>query len=210
MVTSLVMHSSFPPKRKHPPSDDEQFGGKRVRMYLLMPVPSPTHQRERTPLNEQIGGFLKDQVENRTTDFGHRVGTTAQTMRNFADHLRTQSGSPEAADMVDQGAAVVDRVGTYFKEGDLEDMVADAEAFSRERPWTVASIGVVAGLLAARVLKSTAERRRVLAADAEPFVDGVDLNGDARNNGVENKRRTSRMRGTRKNKRSKAASSNGR
>lgn len=150
-------------------------------------------------MNQHLGDFLKDQIESRTTDFGQRVGTTAQTLRNFAEHLRTQSGSPEGADMVDRGAAAIERVATYFEEGDLEDMVADAESFSRERPWTVASIGAVAGLLAARVLKSTTARRRALA-------DG----SAAQSTGVEKKARGSRMSPNRKKKRSKTASANGR
>jgi ElaB/YqjD/DUF883 family membrane-anchored ribosome-binding protein len=162
-------------------------------------------------LNQQIGDFLKDQVENRTTDFGQRVGTTAQTLRNFAEHLRTQSGTPEAADMVDQGAAAVDRVATYFKEGDLEDMVADAETFSRERPWTVAALGAVAGLLGARLLKSTAARRQALAQadEAMPSATGFDETA-TQSNGVAKKRHAGRMNATRKNKRSKSAPANGR
>jgi len=161
-------------------------------------------------LNQQLGDFLKDQVENRTTDFGQRVGTTAQTLRNFAEHLRTQSGSPEGADMVDQGAAAVERVATYFQEGDLEDMVADAESFSRERPWTVASIGAVAGLLAARVLKSTAARRRALAEGDVATTYATSADSAAQSNGAEKKARGSRMSPSRKKNRSKPAPTNGR
>ena len=63
---------------------------------------------------------------------------------------------------------MVDRVGSYLEQSDFRTLMSDAEEFSRQRPWAVASIGLVGGLMASRLLKSTAARRHALSQPDPP------------------------------------------
>jgi hypothetical protein len=113
--------------------------------------------------NENTSAYLTKQVEKRTTDVGRRICTTAQTLHTIAEQLRGDVNTHAAADFADRGADIFDRIGSYLENSALDVLISDAEDFSRERPWAVAATGIAAGLLAARLLKSTAARRHMLA-----------------------------------------------
>lgn len=113
--------------------------------------------------NQNTSAYLTKQVENRTTDFGRRIRTTAQTLHTIAEQLRGDVNTHAAADFADRGADILERIGSYLENSDLDVLISDAEDFSRERPWAVAATGIATGLLAARLLKSTAARRHMLA-----------------------------------------------
>lgn len=106
-----------------------------------------------------FSGYVTKQLEARTADSGRRIKTTAETMRTVAEQLRNDSNTAVAADLAERGADLIDRVGSYIEETPLDRMMADAEALSRRQPWIVAGAGIAAGILASRLLKSTAARR---------------------------------------------------
>ena len=109
--------------------------------------------------NIDFSGFFTKQIESRTAESGRRIRTTAQTLRTVADELRDDPATSPAADFADRGAEVIERIGSYVEQTPLTQMIADAEQFSHEQPWVVASAGIAAGMLAARLVKSTAARR---------------------------------------------------
>jgi hypothetical protein len=88
--------------------------------------------------------------------------TTAEMMRVGAGQLRDNPNAVILSDLAERGADVVDRVGIYLQETPLDRMIADAESFSRRQPWVVAAAGLVTGIAAARLLKSTTAWRRTL------------------------------------------------
>jgi hypothetical protein len=104
-------------------------------------------------------GYLTKQIEARSSDSGRRIRTTAQTIRTVADQLRNDPNTAMAADFAERGADVIDRIGAYVEQTPLDRMMADAEMFSRRQPWVVATAGLAAGILASRLVKSTAARR---------------------------------------------------
>ena len=106
-----------------------------------------------------FSGYITKQIEARSSESGRRIRTTAQTVRTVADQLRNDPNTAMAADLAERGADVIDRVGTYVEQTPLDRMLADAERFSRRQPWIVATAGLVAGIMASRLLKSTAARR---------------------------------------------------
>ena len=107
-----------------------------------------------------FSGYLAQQVDERRADSGRRIRKTAQTMRTVAGQLRGDANAAIGADWVERGAEVVDRMGAYVESTSLEQMMADAESLSRRQPWVIAAAGLATGVLAARLLKSTAARRQ--------------------------------------------------
>lgn len=87
--------------------------------------------------------------------------TTADTLRTVAERLRQDPTTEMAADFAERGAAVIENVGTYLESTPLDRMISDAERFSRERPLLVAAAGLTVGMLASRLVKSTAARRQM-------------------------------------------------
>ena len=117
--------------------------------------------------NQNTSAYLTKQVEKRTTDVGRRICTTAQTLHTIAEQLRGDVNTHAAADFADRGADILERIGSYLENSDLDVLISDAEDFSRERPWAVVTTGIAAGLLAARLLKSTATSRRHMQAESQ-------------------------------------------
>jgi hypothetical protein len=114
-------------------------------------------------------GYLTKQIEARSSDSGRRIRTTAQTIRTVADQLRSDPNTAMAADFAERGADFIDRIGAYIEQTPLDRMMADAELFSRRRPWVVATAGLAAGIMASRVVKSTAARRAMPDTMTEPM-----------------------------------------
>ena len=69
--------------------------------------------------NQNTSAYLTKQVENRTTDFGRRIRTTAQTLHTIAEQLRGDVNTHAAADFADRGADIFDRIGSYLENSDL-------------------------------------------------------------------------------------------
>ncbi len=110
--------------------------------------------------NQQVTTLLKQQVETRSQGLGQNVRITAKTLHTVAGELRQDAETHGAADMADRGADFIERIGIYLEQSDFDALISDAEEFSRKRPWAVATIGAAAGLVASRLLKSTATRRQ--------------------------------------------------
>jgi hypothetical protein len=83
------------------------------------------------------------EAANRDAEAGRRVRAVAQTLHKLANDLRTDSGSAIFADFTERGAEAIDRAGTYLEETRSETILADAEAFSRDRPLVVSTAGDV-------------------------------------------------------------------
>jgi hypothetical protein len=109
--------------------------------------------------NLNFGSYLTKQIESRSAESGRRIRSTAQTLRSVATQLRSDPTTSSAADLAERGAQMVDDIGSYFEQTDFNTMMADAQRFSRQRPWVVATAGLAAGLLASRLVKATAAHR---------------------------------------------------
>jgi len=101
---------------------------------------------------------LRDQVDTRSTDAGHRVSGVAQDVREVADQLRGQ-GKDQPARLAEQAAQRADSLGEYLKRSDGDTILRDVEDFGRSRPWALIAGGLALGFAASRFLKASSSRR---------------------------------------------------
>jgi hypothetical protein len=116
---------------------------------------------------------FREQVDERTTQAGERVGTAAGDVRSVADELRRQ-GKETPAKYAEQAAERADRLGGYLRDSDGERILRDVEEFARSKPWAVAAGGLALGFMASRLLKaSSTERYRRLPQSgySQPYGD---------------------------------------
>ena len=107
---------------------------------------------------EKAGSQLRSQVDQRSTDAGHRVGGIASDVRAVGESLREQ-GKDQPAKLAEQAADRAERLGSYLKQADGEAILRDVEDFGRRQPWAVMFGGLAAGFLASRFLKASSSRR---------------------------------------------------
>jgi hypothetical protein len=101
---------------------------------------------------------VRRQIDDRSTQAGERVASTAQDLRSVGDELRKQ-GKDTPAKLADRAAEQTERAGSYLKEMDADQMLRDVEDFGRQRPWAVLAGGLALGVVAARFLKASSRDR---------------------------------------------------
>jgi hypothetical protein len=106
----------------------------------------------------QAKGTLRDQVDQRSTQAGEKVGGLASDMRSVGQQLREQ-GKDQPARLADQAADRAERLGGYLRDNDADTILGDVEDFGRRQPWVVIAGGVALGLVASRFLKASSSRR---------------------------------------------------
>lgn len=117
-------------------------------------------QEKTQEARQQARSRLRDEVDRRSTQAGEQVRPMADALRKTGEELRGQ-GNESQANVAEQVAQRVDRLGGYLTEANADRFLQDIEDFGRRRPWALAAGGVVLGFLASRFLKaSSAERAR--------------------------------------------------
>src|SRR4051794_24121578 len=107
---------------------------------------------------QQAKRTVSDQVDQRSTDAGQRVATTAQDIRSVSDELRNQ-GKEQPARIAERAAERAESLGDYLQRSDGDTILRDVEDFGRRQPWTVIAGGIALGFAASRFLKASSERR---------------------------------------------------
>ena len=124
---------------------------------------------------DKAGSQLRSQVDQRSTDAGHRVGGIASDVRAVGESLREQ-GKDQPARLAEQAADRAERLGSYLKESDADRILDDVEDFGRRQPWAVIAGGVALGLVASRFLKASSLDRyekRTSIQQREPIPPAV-------------------------------------
>src|SRR5512132_2356068 len=106
----------------------------------------------------QARGRLSEQVDQRSTQAGKRIAETASDVRTIAEQLRNQ-GNEAPANLAEQVAGQVERVGDYLKDASGGRILRDAEDFARRQPMLVTAAGLALGFAASRFLKASSSRR---------------------------------------------------
>jgi hypothetical protein len=101
---------------------------------------------------------IRDQVDTRSTDAGHRVSGMAEDVRSVGDELRKQ-GKDQPAKLADQAARRAESLGDYLKRSDGDTILRDVEDLGRRQPWAVIAGGLALGFAASRFLKASSSRR---------------------------------------------------
>jgi hypothetical protein len=119
----------------------------------------------------QAKSTLRDQVDQRSTDAGGRVKSTAQDVRSVGEELRKQ-GKDGPAKVADQAAERAERLGGYLENSSGDKLLHDVEDAARSNPWAVALGGLAFGLAASRLLKASSSERyssRARSGTASPY-----------------------------------------
>jgi hypothetical protein len=108
------------------------------------------------------------QVEQRSTEMGERVASTAGDIRSVSEQLREQ-GKERPAKLADQAAQQIERAGTWLRESDSDKLLSDVEDFGRRQPWVFALGGMALGIAAARFLKASSTQRYERLHQGDPI-----------------------------------------
>jgi hypothetical protein len=93
--------------------------------------------------------------KDRATD---GIGTVAQAVRQASQQLRTQQHDTIAS-YIDQAVGQLEQFSTRLRDKDVGELVRDAQDFARRRPAVFIGSAFAIGVLGARFLKSSRERR---------------------------------------------------
>src|SRR3954471_18564693 len=106
----------------------------------------------------QAKGRVREQVDQRSTEAGQQVSSTAGDLRSVGEQLREQ-GKDTPAKLAEQAAERTERLGSYLTESDADRILGDVEDFARKQPWAVVAGGLVLGFAASRFLKASSSQR---------------------------------------------------
>jgi hypothetical protein len=98
---------------------------------------------------------LKDTVNDRKSSGAEYVGSLADTMRRAAREFDTDL--PIAGKYIRKAAEQVEGVSEGIRNGNLNDLVRNAQSFARRQPTAFLGMAVLAGFSVVRFLKSSAE-----------------------------------------------------
>jgi hypothetical protein len=121
---------------------------------------------------QQAKRTVRDQVDQRSTQAGERVSTSAQDIRSVGDELRKQ-GKDQPAKLADQAASRAESFGDYLQRSDGDTILRDVEDFGRQRPWAVIAGGLALGFAASRFLKASSSRRYESASQSRSLTAGA-------------------------------------
>src|SRR3954468_11461871 len=103
-------------------------------------------------------GRVREQVDQRSTEAGEKVSSTAGDLRSVGEQLREQ-GKEAPAKLAEQAAERTEKLGSYLTESDADRILGDVEDFARKQPWAVVAGGLVLGFAASRFLKASSSER---------------------------------------------------
>jgi uncharacterized protein YjbJ (UPF0337 family) len=98
------------------------------------------------------------EIDDRSTQVGEQLRSTAGDARSVAEELRKQ-GKAKPAQLADRAAEQAERLGGYLHDSDGQRILRDVEDFGRSKPWALATGGLVLGFAASRLLKASSSRR---------------------------------------------------
>jgi hypothetical protein len=98
---------------------------------------------------------LKDAVNDRKSSGAEYVGALAETMRRAAREF--DADLPMAGTYIRKAAEQVEGVSEGIRNGNLNDLVQNAQSFARRQPTAFLGMAVLAGFGVVRFLKSSAE-----------------------------------------------------
>jgi hypothetical protein len=96
---------------------------------------------------------IKDAVNDRKSSGAEYVGSLADTMRRAAREFDTDL--PLAGTYIRKAASQIEGVSDHIRNGNLNDVVRNAQSFARRQPTAFLGLAVLAGFGAVRFLKSS-------------------------------------------------------
>ena len=109
-------------------------------------------------LGEEASLQVREQLDRRSTQVGEQVQAMGSALQPGVEQLRSE-GKDVPAKVMTQVAERAEDLGAYLQSAQADQMLTDLERFARRRPWVTAGVGVLAGFVASRFVKASAERR---------------------------------------------------
>jgi len=109
-------------------------------------------------LGEEASFQVREQLNRRSTQAGEQVQAMGSALQSGVEQLRSE-GKDVPAQVMTQVAERAEDLGAYLQSAQADQMLTDLERFARRRPWVTAGVGVLAGFVASRFVKASADRR---------------------------------------------------
>ena len=109
-------------------------------------------------LGEEASFQVREQLDQRSTQAGEHVQAMGSALQSGVEQLRSE-GKDVPAKLMTQVAERAEDLGAYLQSAQADQMLTDLERFARRRPWVTAGIGALAGFVASRFVKASADRR---------------------------------------------------
>ena len=106
----------------------------------------------------ELGEEASFQLDRRSTQAGEQVQAMGSALQSGVEQLRSE-GKDVPAQVMTQVAERAEDLGAYLQSAQADQMLTDLERFARRRPWVTAGVGVLAGFVASRFVKASADRR---------------------------------------------------
>lgn len=120
-------------------------------------------QEKAQQATETARSRLREQVDERSTQAGRQVRSTAQALRETSGRLREQ-GQDGPARATERAAEQAEKVGGWLERSDADRILRDVEDFGRRQPMAVVALGLAAGFAASRFLKASSRSRYTQSA----------------------------------------------
>ena len=111
-------------------------------------------QTTATSMADSARGTVKSTLTGQKDNVADHLLATAQAIQSASDQLK-EHGTPFVSEYAEKAVTSITEFSGTLKEKQVEQIVADTEAFARRNPGLYLGAAAVAGLLAARFLKSS-------------------------------------------------------
>ena len=109
-------------------------------------------------LGGDVSVQIREQLDQRSSQAGEQVQAMGHALQAGVEQLRSE-GNDVPAKLIAQVAERAEDIGAYLQSSHADQMLMDLERFARRRPWVTAGVGVLAGFVASRFVKASADRR---------------------------------------------------
>ena len=109
-------------------------------------------------LGGDVSVQVREQLDQRSSQAGEQVQAMGHALQTGVEQLRSE-GKDVPAKVIAQVAERAEDLGAYLQSSQVDQMLMDLERFARRRPWVTAGVGVLAGFVASRFVKASADRR---------------------------------------------------
>ena len=121
-------------------------------------------QEKAVELTGHAGSRVRSEIDNRTTQAGTQLQTTASAMRRTGQSLR-EEGKQTEAKLIDAVADRAERLGGYMTDVNADHLLRDVEDFGRKQPWLLAFGSAAIGFFASRFMKASSSQRFASGGD---------------------------------------------
>lgn len=125
-------------------------------------------QEKMQETTDTVRSRVREQVDQRSTQAGGQVRSTAQALRSTSEKLR-EDGQDGPARAAERAADQAEKVGGWLENSDADRILHDVEDFGRRQPMAIAAIGLAAGFAVSRFLKASSRSRYELSGGYEAW-----------------------------------------